>query len=398
MPRARHSSASRNRVAFPPPDLGLMIRTRVPPGAGLDAASAARLRGASATRAQPTDAAASTHASITKGHRRSAMMRLKITKTKQAARMSSDTHRTAPSRDTTYHPATTATASPASARIAHSQFLTAPAASSATAAASVTSASHAAARRAIAIGASVWTRAGLPASPPADDSAPLATGCTGRVPDQRGEPVVAQLADALEAAEAIRDRWAGTRLARVLRQLSDLDHAIYAAIAATPTPDVDVAIRRLSRAADHSRLWLGIAAALAAFGGPRGRHAAARGLLTVGVTSAVVNIGVKSLYPRRRPDRAGAGVPPDRQVAMPSSRSFPSGHSASGFAFAQSVGRDVPALALPLRFLAGAVAYSRVHTGVHYPSDAVIGSIIGAGVAQTVGFTGGTRNAPCRSD
>jgi membrane-associated phospholipid phosphatase len=213
------------------------------------------------------------------------------------------------------------------------------------------------------------------ASPPADDSARSATGSTGRVPDQQGEPVVGQLADAFE----------GTRVARVLRQLSDLDHAIYAAIAATPTPDADVAIRRLSRSADHSRLWLGIAAALAAFGGPAGRRAAARGLLTVGVSSAVVNIGVKSLYPRRRPDRAGAGVPPDRQVRMPSSRSFPSGHSASGFAFAASVGHDVPALALPLRLLAGAVAYSRVHTGVHYPSDAVIGSIIGAGVAEAVG-------------
>jgi membrane-associated phospholipid phosphatase len=169
-----------------------------------------------------------------------------------------------------------------------------------------------------------------------------------------------------------------------LHQLSALDRAIYAAIAQTPTPDVDVALRRLSLAADHSSLWLGIAAAMAAAGGPRGRRAAARGLLTVGVTSAVVNLGVKSLYPRRRPDRAGAGVPPDRQVRMPSSRSFPSGHSASGFAFAASVGRDIPALALPLRFLAGAVAYSRVHTGVHYPSDALIGSIIGAGVAEAV--------------
>jgi undecaprenyl-diphosphatase len=174
------------------------------------------------------------------------------------------------------------------------------------------------------------------------------------------------------------------RPVRVLRQLDELDRAIYNAIATTPTPDVDVALRRLSRSADHSRLWLGIAAALAAFGGPVGRRAAARALLTVAVTSAVVNIGVKSLYPRQRPDRAGAGVPQDRHVRMPSTRSFPSGHSASGFAFAASVGHDIPALALPLRFLAGAVAYSRVHTGVHYPSDALIGSIIGASVAEQV--------------
>ena len=41
-------------------------------------------------------------------------------------------------------------------------------------------------------------------------------------------------------------------------------------------------------------------------------------------------------------------------------------------------------LAVPIRLLAGAVAYSRVHTGVHYPGDVVIGSIVGAGTAATV--------------
>jgi len=170
--------------------------------------------------------------------------------------------------------------------------------------------------------------------------------------------------------------------ARVLSQLSDLDRAIYTAIAKTPTPDLDKPLRKLSHLADNSRLWFGVAAGLAVLGGPNGRRAAARGLLTVGLTSATVNLGVKSLYARRRPDRIGAGVPEGRHVEMPTTRSFPSGHSASGFAFAASVGRDVPALALPLRFLAGAVAYSRVHTGVHYPSDALIGSIIGAGIAE----------------
>ena len=174
------------------------------------------------------------------------------------------------------------------------------------------------------------------------------------------------------------------RLARMLRQLSDLDRAIYIAIAKTPTPDLDEPIRKLSHLADSSRLWFGVAAGLALFGGPNGRRAAARGLLTVGLTSAAVNLGVKSVYPRQRPDRTGAGVPQGRHIEMPSTRSFPSGHSASGFAFAGSVGRDMPALALPLRFLAGAVAYSRVHSGVHYPSDALIGSIIGAGSSEVL--------------
>jgi undecaprenyl-diphosphatase len=69
---------------------------------------------------------------------------------------------------------------------------------------------------------------------------------------------------------------------------------------------------------------------------------------------------------------------------MPHSTSFPSGHAASAFAFAYAVGRHLPGLAVPIRLLAGAVAYSRVHTGVHYPGDVVIGSILGAGTAAMV--------------
>ena len=67
---------------------------------------------------------------------------------------------------------------------------------------------------------------------------------------------------------------------------------------------------------------------------------------------------------------------------MPTSRSFPSGHSAAAFAFATGVGHVSPAAAVPLRALAALVAYSRVHTGVHYPGDVLAGSLIGTTVGQ----------------
>ena len=106
--------------------------------------------------------------------------------------------------------------------------------------------------------------------------------------------------------------------------------------------------------------------------------------MAIGVTSALVNLAVKSAWSRQRPDRAGAGVPVRRNVPMPASTSFPSGHAAAGFAFAAAIGRDQPWLGLALRFLAAAVAYSRVHTGVHYPGDAVAGALIGEGTGQAV--------------
>ena len=169
-----------------------------------------------------------------------------------------------------------------------------------------------------------------------------------------------------------------------IRQLGQVDRAMYQAIAGTPTPALDEPLRRLSRAADKSRLWLATAGVLAVAGGPHGRRAAVRGVLAIGATSAFVNLAVKPLAYRTRPDRAGAGVPGDRQVAMPGSTSFPSGHSASAFAFATALSRERPWVALGTGFLAAAVAYSRVHTGVHYPGDTVIGSLIGASTGLAV--------------
>jgi membrane-associated phospholipid phosphatase len=155
-------------------------------------------------------------------------------------------------------------------------------------------------------------------------------------------------------------------------------------VARTPTGTLDAPVRRLSGAADRSKLWLAIAAVVAVAGGQRGRRAALEGVVAIGVTSATVNLGVKPIARRRRPERAQPALFEDRHVPMPRSASFPSGHAASAFAFAHAVGRHLPALAVPIRLLATAVAYSRVHTGVHYPGDVVIGSVTGAGTGAMV--------------
>lgn len=176
-----------------------------------------------------------------------------------------------------------------------------------------------------------------------------------------------------------------------LRELGAIDRAVYQAIADTPTPRLDGLFRRLSTAANRSGLWLGIAAGLALLGGSRGRRAAADGVLAIGMTSASVNLGIKPLARRRRPARVDSAGFKDRYVPMPVSSSFPSGHAASASAFATAVSRELPGVSVPIGLLASAVAYSRVHTGVHYPGDVVIGSVIGAGAAATVGASQGLR-------
>lgn len=160
-------------------------------------------------------------------------------------------------------------------------------------------------------------------------------------------------------------------------ELTALDQRLYEAVAGADTPTLDEFFRRLSLSANKSVLWLGIAGVIAVAGGSTGRRAALNGLASIGLASATANLVGKQVTDRRRPDRVGAGVPGGRHVPMPESTSFPSGHSASAFAFAEGVSATAPALGLPLRLAAVAVAYSRVHTGVHYPGDVVGGALIG---------------------
>ena len=181
----------------------------------------------------------------------------------------------------------------------------------------------------------------------------------------------------------------------IAHEMSQVDRALYAAGAATPTPYLDDGLRNLSRAADKSVLWMAVAGGMAALGGPRQRRAAATGLASIGVASLLVNAGFKSLARRKRPERQEE--PGDRHVPMPSSTSFPSGHSASAFAFAQGVSSVTPELSVPLHLAAVAVAYSRVHTGVHYPGDVVAGSMIGIVTGGAVGRVSGRRAASRRT-
>jgi membrane-associated phospholipid phosphatase len=183
---------------------------------------------------------------------------------------------------------------------------------------------------------------------------------------------------------------------RLLDRLDGWDVAAYRALAGTSTPMLDEPLRRLSMAANFSRLSMAAAAALAVAGGGRGRRAAVSGLVSVAVASAAVNIGAKLMTRRERPDREGCGVIERRHVEMPESTSFPSGHSASAFAFASGVRRQWPAASVPLYLLAAMVAYSRIHTGVHYPGDVLVGSAMGLGAAAVTGRALEAACAPAR--
>ncbi|HVL50019.1 MAG TPA: phosphatase PAP2 family protein [Actinomycetota bacterium] len=166
-----------------------------------------------------------------------------------------------------------------------------------------------------------------------------------------------------------------------LRWIADLDDRAFRRLSGMESEALNRTIVPLGRAADRSKIWMAIALVLAVAGGRRGRRAATRGLLSVALTSALVNQGVKRVARRNRPVTE---LLLTRFGHAPKSSSFPSGHSASAAAFATGVAQEFPALGPPLGVLAAGVAASRVYAGVHYPADVICG--VASGAALSLGL------------
>ena len=95
------------------------------------------------------------------------------------------------------------------------------------------------------------------------------------------------------------------------------------------------------------------------------------------VAGLVVSL-IKGISDRARPPIADPAL--HAIGVVPDSTSFPSGHSATGFATAIVVGAAYPRLRLPLLGLAALVALSRVYLGMHYWSDVLAGSLLGVAI------------------
>jgi undecaprenyl-diphosphatase len=88
---------------------------------------------------------------------------------------------------------------------------------------------------------------------------------------------------------------------------------------------------------------------------------------------------LKRCFVRERPFIRHAGI---SQAGAPLDRySFPSGHTLHAVSFAWQASVHFPELGWVLVPLAGLIAASRVVLGLHYPTDVLVGAILGACLA-----------------
>ncbi len=98
------------------------------------------------------------------------------------------------------------------------------------------------------------------------------------------------------------------------------------------------------------------------------------------ILNDIVTESLKQIINRPRPF---VTYPEIQKLSSGGNPSFPSGHTSAAFATATSLSLAYPKwyVIVPGYVWASSVAYSRMHLGVHYPSDVLAGAIVGAGCA-----------------
>lgn len=139
-------------------------------------------------------------------------------------------------------------------------------------------------------------------------------------------------------------------------------------------PALDRVAVRFSALGEHGALWLAIGIAGSLLDRERSAQWRRAGAVVAG--TYLLNTALKLAIGRRRPQLDGVPA----LMGTPTQLSFPSSHAATSFAAALAYSRlGLPAL--PLYALAVSMSASRLYVGVHYPSDILVGALLGSTVA-----------------
>ena len=171
----------------------------------------------------------------------------------------------------------------------------------------------------------------------------------------------------------------------LLEAIGRLDLAVFQWLRVHDHPLLDVLLAGVSDIARAGAVWMGLAF-LVAFLSPARWPRVVQLLLALGIAVVVTDHIAKPYFDRQRPFEHDAAT---RVYGYrPTTRSLPSGHAVNAVVGAYTLARIMPEARIVFWLLAALVSLSRVYLGVHYPTDVIVGAILGLAIAKFV--VGGT--------
>lgn len=157
-----------------------------------------------------------------------------------------------------------------------------------------------------------------------------------------------------------------------------MDFSILYAIQQMRSPALDGFILALtSFMGSYGQIWLAVGAALCIF--KKTRRCGVAVLVSYALVFLVGQFGLKDLIARARPCHLDETV--ELLVKRPSSYSCPSTHTAWAFASATSILMYFRKPGIAVMLAAVLIGFSRLYLFVHFPTDVLLGAVLGIALA-----------------
>ena len=104
-------------------------------------------------------------------------------------------------------------------------------------------------------------------------------------------------------------------------------------------------------------------------------------IVALGISQAIVQI-LKRGFGRERPYKMVQNIN-TFEIDL-KDFSFPSGHTTASFCMAATLAFNMPRMAVVLYIMAMIIGISRIYLAVHYPTDVLVGIILGVGSSVIV--------------
>lgn len=138
---------------------------------------------------------------------------------------------------------------------------------------------------------------------------------------------------------------------------------------------LDAVLPIITAFADHGIGWIIVAVLLIIF--PKTRKTGLMSGVALLIGLVVVNMTMKPLFARIRPYEVNEAIKALLLVEPLADFSFPSGHTLASFEVATVLMMRDRKMGIPALVLAVIIAFSRLYLYVHYPTDVIVGVLLG---------------------